>query len=67
MRWLSSWILFASFWPIVILYAVWIPLTLMGKLKEQPTGEEDETDETKDEEKSHFNVYEQLVMYLQGA
>jgi hypothetical protein len=66
MRWLSSWFLFASFWPIVILYAVWIPLTVMGKLKVQPTGEEDETDE-KEEEQSHFNIYEQLKLYLSGA
>ena len=31
-RWYSSWILFISLWPIVALYFIWIPLTLMGKL-----------------------------------
>ena len=42
-RWYSSWILFASFIPIVALYSVWIPLTLMGKLDSggEREGEED--------------------------
>eukprot|EP01041_Mallomonas_annulata_P000343 gene343-612_t len=32
-RWWSSWILFMAYVPIVILYLVWIPLTVMGKLQ----------------------------------
>jgi hypothetical protein len=31
MRWFASWVLFAAYWPIIILYLVWIPLTIMGK------------------------------------
>lgn len=31
-RWYSSWILFSSFIPLVVMYSVWIPLSLMGKL-----------------------------------
>lgn len=34
MRWFASWVLFAAYWPIIILYIVWIPMTLMGKFPE---------------------------------
>ena len=33
-RWYSSWILLCAFLPILACHAVWIPLTLTGKLKE---------------------------------
>jgi hypothetical protein len=31
-RWYSSWLLFMAFVPVIVLYSVWIPLTLSGKL-----------------------------------
>lgn len=31
MRYIASWVLFAAYWPLIILYCVWIPLTLWNK------------------------------------
>eukprot|EP01040_Poterioochromonas_malhamensis_P012557 gene12557-13746_t len=33
MRWWACWVLFAAYWPIIILYLVWIPLTIKGAFK----------------------------------
>lgn len=52
-RWYSSWILFISFWPIVALYCVWIPLTLMGKL-DHVTDPSAEKEKDKEKEKERF-------------
>lgn len=30
LRWYAAWVLFAAYWPIVLLYAVWLPLTFSG-------------------------------------
>jgi len=35
MRWIAGWVLFTAYWPIIILYCVWIPLTLYKKFPEQ--------------------------------
>lgn len=31
----ASWCLFIAYWPLIILYAVWIPLTLMNKFEDR--------------------------------
>ena len=32
-RWYASYILLSAYVPILLLYAVWLPLTCMGKIK----------------------------------
>jgi hypothetical protein len=32
-RWYSSWILVCAYIPVVVVYAVWIPLTLSGRFE----------------------------------
>lgn len=32
-RWYSSWLLFTAYFPIIILYSIWIPLTFSGTWK----------------------------------
>jgi len=34
-RWYSSWILFSAFFPIILMYMVWVPLTYSGLLSVQ--------------------------------
>jgi hypothetical protein len=34
-RWYSSWILFSAYFPIIVMYMVWIPLTMTGLLSVQ--------------------------------
>lgn len=34
MRWFAAWVLFAAFWPLILLYLVWIPLSIMKKFPE---------------------------------
>jgi len=46
-RWWSSWLLFSAYFPIAILYIIWIPLTLTGQLP----SEQDTHTPKKEEEK----------------
>ncbi len=38
MRHAAAWMLFAAFWPIIILYLVWIPLTILKKFPNDGRG-----------------------------
>jgi hypothetical protein len=40
-RWYSSWVVVLSFLPLVMLYCIWIPATIMGRI--QPSARSDET------------------------
>ncbi len=42
-RFCASWILFAAYFPLVLLYCVWLPLTFMGEI--QPPAEMPDKDE----------------------
>ena len=30
LRYYAAWVLFAAYWPIILLYCIWIPLTFTG-------------------------------------
>jgi hypothetical protein len=36
-RWYAAWLLVAAFYPVVVLYAVWVPATLHGAAPELKT------------------------------
>jgi len=35
-RWYASWILFSAYFPLVVLYCIWVPLTFMGEIRPPP-------------------------------
>lgn len=38
-RWYSSWVVVLSYLPLVVLYCIWIPATIMGKIPKCPSSE----------------------------
>lgn len=34
-RWIASWVMFSAYFPLLLLYCIWIPLTLAGKIPKE--------------------------------
>ncbi len=55
-RWYSSWLLLLSYFPIIILYLIWLPLTLVGRIKAAEIPENGFIDEQRSQRSNHSQL-----------
>lgn len=63
-RWYSSWILISAYIPVIVMYFVWIPLTMSNKLREKKATDNDAAvfGEELTKEKENIHEYGSLVL-----